>query len=243
MTKRLEGRIAIVTGAGRGIGAATARLFARHGAQVVLASRSKDEIIAVADAINTECGCTVAMAVQTNVSCEQDVENLFQRCSDEFGCAHIVVNNAGAIMVAPVWKTSIEEFRQVMNTNVDGMFLMSRAAFLQMKRSGISGSIIQIGSLAGIRGIEKFPGTAAYAASKHAVVGLTEVLAVEGNPLGIRVNCIAPGAVQTRMLEEAAPDLKSDTKPETIAESILYFADPLASPGVSGAVLEIHCNA
>lgn len=242
MAERLKDKIAIVTGAGRGVGAATACLFAREGARVVLASRTLSQVQSVADRINACSGKNQAVAVEADVRCEQQVESLFQCCVDEFGAADILVNNAGAVHVAPIWETSLEDFRSVMDTNVQGVFLCSRAAFLQMKRNAVQGSIIHVGSLAGIRGTEKFPGLASYVASKHAVVGLTESLSVEGRPFGIRVNCVAPGAVDTQMLREAAPHLNTETTPTDIARSILFFASA-QSESVTGSILEIHSNA
>ncbi|MBZ0256358.1 SDR family oxidoreductase, partial [bacterium] len=103
--------------------------------------------------------------------------------------------------------------------------------------------IVHISSLAGIRGTEKFPGMSAYVVSKHGVIGLTESLSVEGRPYGIRVNCVAPGAVDTQMLREAAPQFKTETEPADIAQAILYLSDPVQAASVTGAVIEVHSNA
>ncbi|MEW6234072.1 MAG: SDR family NAD(P)-dependent oxidoreductase [Candidatus Omnitrophota bacterium] len=243
LEKRLEGKIAIITGGGRGIGAAAARLFAREGARVVIASRSDNELRSVVESIDKELDSGSAEAILTDVSREEDVVRLFQETQDRFGSLDILVNNAGAIAVSPIEEMTYGAWRHTLAVNLDGAFLCSREAFRYWKRTGKGGAIINISSLAGIKGTEKFPGFCAYTAAKHGVVGLTESLSVEGKALGVRVNCIAPGAVDTQMLCEAAPFLHTETKPEDIAKAILFLADENQSGKVTGAVIEIHSNA
>lgn len=132
-------------------------------------------------------------------------------------------------------------WREIFAVNTEASFLCAREAFTLMKKSGRGACILNISSLSGIRGQIKFPGTAAYAASKSALIGLTEVLAVEGKPYGIRANCLAPGAVETRMLREAAPFLKTNTKPEDIAKLILNLCDP-TSHVLNGSTIEVFSN-
>lgn len=234
---RLDNKIAVVTGGGRGIGAATAQLFAAEGARVVVASRSQDELESVC------AGSQGRIAgVVTDVAQESEVSRLFEETKRRFGLIDILVNNAGILRLAPLQDMTAQDWDAVLSVNLRGSFLCAREAFRQMRQAGRGGSVINISSLAGIRGVEKFRGTSAYAASKHGLIGLTEVMAVEGRPLGIRVNAIAPGAVDTKMLREGDTTLKTSTKPEDIAKTVLYLADDNASPKVTGAVMEIHCN-
>jgi NAD(P)-dependent dehydrogenase (short-subunit alcohol dehydrogenase family) len=235
---RLDNKIAIVTGGGRGIGAATARLFVEEGAKVVIAARSVDELRSVC---SDTCSDRI-LGVPADVSDESQVGVLFAETKRKFGNIDILVNNAGVIRVRPIQEMTIDDWDAVLAVNLRGSFLCAREAFRVMKETGRGGSIVNMSSLAGIRGVEKFPGTSAYAASKHGVVGLTEVLAVEGRGVGIRVNCVAPGAVDTRMLREGAPLLKTSTSPEDVARTILFLSDERQSRKVTGAVIEIHSN-
>jgi NAD(P)-dependent dehydrogenase (short-subunit alcohol dehydrogenase family) len=239
----LNGKIAIVTGAGRGVGAATARLFAREGAKVVLASRSQADLDRVAAEIKAEVGAGYTLSIPTDVSDEGQVEALFQQTLAQFGPVDILVNNAAIIEVRDFIEMDLATWEQVMSVNVRGTFLCSREAFRQMSQNGQGGAIVNLSSLSGVRGPEKFKGFSAYIVSKYGVLGLTESLAVEGKPYNIRVNCISPGAVDTAMLKKAAPFLKTNTTPEDIARTILFLADSVQSGHINGANLEIFSNA
>ena len=118
----------------------------------------------------------------------------------------------------------------------------SREAFRRLSTLGHGGTIVNVSSLGGVRGTEKFAGFTAYTVSKFAVVGLTESLAVDGRSLGIRVNCVAPGAVDTRMKHEAAPFLDTVTTADDVARVIRFLCDDEESGALSGAVIEIHSN-
>jgi NAD(P)-dependent dehydrogenase (short-subunit alcohol dehydrogenase family) len=236
----LENKIAIVTGAGRGIGAATARLFAREGAKVVLASRSEKELYGVAGEIEQAGG--TCLAVPTDISEENQVQALFNRTRDTYGPVDILVNNAAAYEKKAFAEMDLATWESVMNVNIRGTFLCSREAFRQMIAAGKKGVLVNLTSLSGVRGPEKFPGSSAYVVSKYGVLGLSEILAVEGRPHGIRVNSIAPGAVDTVMLQKAAPFLKTTTTPDDIARTILFLADNAQSGHITGANLEIFSN-
>ncbi|HEX2912862.1 MAG TPA: SDR family oxidoreductase [Chloroflexia bacterium] len=240
MSGALEHKVAIVTGAGRGIGAATARLFAREGARVVLASRSQEELDSVVAEIKQAGG--EALAVLTDVSNEQQVQALFEKTLETYGPLDILVNNAATVENKPFIEMDLETWEHVMAVNVRGPFLCSRAAFRQMISAGKGGAIVNLSSLSGVRGPEKFPGTSSYVVSKYGVMGLTEVLAVEGKPYGIRVNCVSPGAVDTVMLKKAAPFLKTQTTPDHVARTIFHLADDTQSGHVTGANIEIFSN-
>lgn len=238
----LKGKVALITGAGRGIGEACARLFAEQGASVILASRSEAELYRVAESIQAEFGEERALAVPTDVGEEESILNLFRRALETFGPIDILVNNAATIEVIDFIDLETSLWDQLMAVNLRGAFICSREAFRQMAKSGRGGSIIQLSSLSGIRGTEKFPGFSAYTVSKHGIVGLTESLAVEGKALNIRVNCIAPGAVETAMLKKAAPFLKTSTMPMDIAKIALFLADENQASSLNGAVIEVHSN-
>jgi len=242
MSEKLKHKVAVVTGAGRGIGAATARLFARQGALVVLASRSVSEIRTVADQINNEGTGRRALAVPTDVSQEDQVLRLFDTVKASFGPLDILVNNAAVVEVCDFVEMELKNWEKVMAVNVRGVFLCCREAFRQMVAGKKSGAIINMASLSGVRGPEKFKGLSSYVVSKYGVLGLSEILAVEGKPYGIRVNSIAPGAVDTAMLKQAAPFLQTKTRPEDIAKTILFLADDGQSGHISGANIEIFSN-
>lgn len=233
----------LITGGGRGIGAAAARLFAAQGANVMIASRTLDQLEQVAESANSALGQQHIFTHAADISQPDDVEALFLQVKQRMGRLDVLVNNAGAICLEAFEQMPLDRWEQMMNINLRGPFLCGQAAFALMKENHNGGSIINISSLAGIRGAEKFAGTSAYVSSKMALIGLTEVMSVEGKPYGIRVNAIAPGAVDTQMLRDALPHLQTQTRPEDIAPSILYLADPKQSGPVTGTVLEIHCNA
>jgi NAD(P)-dependent dehydrogenase (short-subunit alcohol dehydrogenase family) len=238
----LAGRVAIVTGGGRGIGAATAALLAGDGARVVIGSRTVEELEATARTISAAAGAGRVLAVPTDVADEAAVVRLFDEALARFGDLDLVVNNAGAFAGGAFADLDAATFDRVQAVNVRGVFLASREAFRRFRALGHGGAIVNVSSLGGIQGTEKFAGFAAYTASKFAVVGLTESLAVEGRTLGIRVNCVAPGAVDTRMMREAAPFLRTATTPADVARTIRFLCDERESGTLNGAVLEIHSN-
>lgn len=242
MGSSLQGQVAVVTGAGRGIGAATARLFAAEGAAVVLASRTGSELEAVRGEIAATAGADRVLAVATDVASEADIVALFRQTLERFGDLHVLVNNAGTFRGAPVEELSADDWDAVMAVNARGPFLASREALRHFRALGHGGAIVNLSSLGGLRGTPKFKGFAAYSVSKFAVVGLTECLAVEARELGVRVNCVAPGAVDTRMLHEAAPFLRTETSPDDVARTIRFLCDDAEAGSITGAVLEIHSN-
>ena len=238
----LRGKLAVITGGGRGIGAAAARAFADSGAKVALLARTRSELQTVARGIDARHGAGTAWYEAIDISDEAQVKAAFQKLRKERGPADILINNAGIFVKAEVEAHSAQDWDRVLAVNLKGAFLCSREAFAHFKESRRGGSIINIGSLAGVRGTEKFPGGSSYVASKFALVGLTEALAVEGRPHGIRVNCVAPGAVDTEMMRKAVPQLKTNTKPENIAGTLLYLSDLSQSGPVTGALIEIFSN-
>src|SRR5205085_556520 len=153
----LDQKVAIVTGAGRGIGAATARLFALEGAKVVMASRSQEQLEAAASRIGQEGAIGQILTVPTDISDEAQVQKLFGQSLAQFGPVDILVNCAATIEVRPFLEMDLATWQEVMATNVQGTFLCSREAFRQMSQSGKGGAIVNLSSLSGVRGPEKFP--------------------------------------------------------------------------------------
>jgi NAD(P)-dependent dehydrogenase (short-subunit alcohol dehydrogenase family) len=246
------GRVALVTGGGRGIGAATARLLARQGAAVAVASRSEDEIDAVAREI--EAGGGKALAVYLDVTDEGSVAAAFDRTRAAFGPVDVLINNAGTPGVPlPVAQTELSDWRRVFDVNVTGTFLCAREAMPRMA-SAEWGRIVNISSAAARH---PMAGMAAYGASKAALDQLTRVLALEGEPHNVAVTGVYPGVIDTKMQEESrafGPDLIGKQlhrmfngyrdfgmlrTPEEPAELISYLCTPEAGR-LNGHVLRLE---
>jgi len=199
---RFAGRVALVTGAGSGIGEATALRLGREGAAVAAADLSEPAAASTAGRIRQAGGRAVAFAA--DVSRDADCRRLVAETIGQLGGLDILVNNAGIGAVGTVLETDEATFEQVMDVNVKGTFLLSKAALPAMiaRKAGV---IVNTASIAGVRGI---PQRAAYTASKHAIVGLTRAMALDHVKDGIRVNCVCPGTVDTpwvgRLLGQAA---------------------------------------
>jgi NAD(P)-dependent dehydrogenase (short-subunit alcohol dehydrogenase family) len=236
---KLAGKVALVTGASRGIGGAAAQLFAAEDAAVVLAARDTDALNANVRAIEAAGGR--ALAVVTDVADEANVAALFARTAAEFGPVDILVNAAGAVANVPFERMDLATWEGVLGTNLRGTFLCCREAFRAMIPRG-GGVIVNFSSLSGVPKVEKFPGLSAYVVSKFGVAGLSEILAVEGRPHNIRVVAVSPGAVDTEMLRQAAPHLKAGMTPEQMARILLFLVGPDAAP-LHGTNLEIYSNA
>ena len=225
MSKLLEGKVAIVTGAGRGIGRAIALALARQGADVALAARTEADLMAVKAEIEhiarTVGGQQRALVVPTDVADECAVRNLVAATHEAFGRLDIVINNAGAAVKAPLAGTSTEDWDRLMAVNARGPFLVCREAIPLMRAVG-SGFIVNVASVVGVKG---YADQAAYSASKHALVGMTEALAQEVKPFGIRVHLICPGGVATDMVKHMRPDIDAADliAPEEVAEIVLFL--------------------
>jgi NAD(P)-dependent dehydrogenase (short-subunit alcohol dehydrogenase family) len=234
----LAGRVAVVTGASRGIGAATAAAVAAAGAHVVLAARDGAALEGVAGRIRGAGGR--ATAVPADVSDEAAVERLFAAAL-RAGPVSALVCAAGVLTPAPFGGTTSDLWHETLGVNLTGTFLCCRAAFTVMARAG-EGRIVNIASLSGVYATEKFPGLAAYNVSKYGVIGLTEAVAVEGREHGISAICLSPGAVDTEMLRRANPALRPGLTPADVAELIVALLDSPLAP-VSGANIPLFSNA
>jgi NAD(P)-dependent dehydrogenase (short-subunit alcohol dehydrogenase family) len=237
-TRWLTGRLAVVTGASRGIGAATATAVAAAGAHVVLAARDRPALDGVAGRIKDAGG--QATPVPTDVSDEAAVERLFAEVAG-VGQVGALVCAAGVLTPAPFAETTTAMWDETLGVNLRGTFLCCRTAFTAMVPAG-AGRIVNIGSLSGVYATEKFPGLAAYNVSKYGVIGLTEAIAVEGREHGISAVCLSPGAVDTEMLRRANPALRPGLTPDDVAELIVALLDGPLAP-VSGANIPLFSNA
>jgi NAD(P)-dependent dehydrogenase (short-subunit alcohol dehydrogenase family) len=242
----LTGRVAIVTGGGTGIGAATARLLAEHGADVVIAARTVDDLERTSSAVETATGRR-CLAVRTDIKDEAQVGQLVQRTVDELGRIDILVNNAGGTRMGPLSALPTKGWDASFDLNVRSAYFCTREAgkHLLAQRSGV---IVNISSDAGVHGVK---GGAHYAAAKSALQMFTTVTAAEWGPHGIRANCIAVGAVASERASAAwdvaglnPADLGSQTplgrvgRPDEVAAAILFFASD-ASSFITGQTLSV----
>jgi meso-butanediol dehydrogenase/(S,S)-butanediol dehydrogenase/diacetyl reductase len=190
---RFTGKVVIVTGAGSGIGAATARRFADEGAHVVLAGRTEEKLRKVAQAIPADR----ALVCVTDVSCLDQVQRMVQTAVGRFGRVHVLVNNAGVAPEGKVTEASPEDWRQVMSVDVDGVFHGCRAAIPELIKTG--GSIINVSSVSGL-GADW--GMSFYNAAKGAVSNFTRALAMDHARDGIRINAVCPSLTRTNLTED-----------------------------------------
>jgi NAD(P)-dependent dehydrogenase (short-subunit alcohol dehydrogenase family) len=196
MSKRLEGKVAVITGAASGIGAATAKIYVEQGARIVLGDIQDEAGVALAEALG---GSSTAIFRHCNVTNEDHVQGLVDAALSEFGQIDVMFNCAGIVgAVGPMSTTPADEWKLTIDIMVNGVFYGMKHASRHMKEAG-SGSIISMSSTAGVMG---GLGPHAYTAAKHAVVGMTKNLAAEVGGFGVRVNCIAPAGMATPMVAE-----------------------------------------
>jgi 3-oxoacyl-[acyl-carrier protein] reductase len=250
VTLSLKGKVALVTGGSRGIGAATVRLFVRAGAKVVFnyvrAASEAEKLVA-------ECGADVCHAVQADLTGTSTAETLVKAAIDRFGALDILVGNHG------IWPSenvaidtmSDEQWHQTVAVNLDSIFALVKHSVAQMKRQKSGGYIVLVSSTAGQRGEA---GHADYAATKGALISMVKGLSTELAPFGIRVNCVAPGWVQTDMSGDALQDpnrgreifatipLGRVATPEEIAGPILFLCSKYAG-FITGEIFNVNGGA
>ncbi|HEY6137235.1 MAG TPA: SDR family oxidoreductase [Thermoanaerobaculia bacterium] len=215
-------RIAVITGASSGIGASCARKLAERGARVVLFARSLDKLREIAARHEDRM-----LAVSGDVAEEADIERLFAETESRFGACDLLINNAGMIDPKPMEATSADDWDRMFAVNVRGAFLCARRALRAMPGGA---AIVNVASISGVAGPEKFPGWISYCASKGAVISMTEAMAVELKGRGVRVNCVSPGSVDTKMWAEASGGAPADMTPDEVAETILFLASERSRP-------------
>jgi glucose 1-dehydrogenase len=245
----LQGKVAIVTGAGVGMGAATARLLAARGASVVVSDINAQTAAQTVEAIRSAGG--TAHAVRTDVTDEAQVEALVAEAVAIFGKLDCAVNNAAITPdVLPIHEADMAVFDKVLNVDLRSVMLCMKYEIRQILAQGTSGSIVNIGSVSSVR---PQPNNAAYVAAKHGVIGLTKTGSIEYAPRGIRVNAVLPGAIDTPMLRGAlettgfteadfAPALSlfgRFGKPEEVAEASAWLCSD-ASSYVTGHSLAVE---
>jgi NAD(P)-dependent dehydrogenase (short-subunit alcohol dehydrogenase family) len=239
---RFGDKVAVVTGAGVGIGRAIAEGFAREGARVAIVDRDGRAAAVVAEDI----GGDRAIAVTTDVSSEEQTRAMAEAVLERFGRIDILVNNAGVRFIAPFPEMSLEQWQTTMDVNLTGTFLCTHAVVPAMLAQG-RGKVVNVASTTGILALTK---RSAYAASKAGVIGLTKALAFELSEQGIWVNAVAPGPIETPLnaayfedeamtatLRKEIP-LRRWGQPAEVTEAILFLASD-ASDYVSGAVLAV----
>lgn len=232
-----QNKVALVTGAGSGMGLATAKAFAEEGAAIVLADQNENQARAAAEELIRN-GCT-ALAIRCDVTDEPQVEEMVARTVSHFGRLDAAFNNAG-IMPPDVETADVnaEDYDRVMSINLRGVWCCMKYELVQIRKQG-SGAIVNNSSIGGLIGI---PGRAAYHASKHGVLGLTKSAALEYAARGIRINAVCPGTINTPMVAEMMaryPEAMKDAvkqaaigrmgEPEEIAAAVLWLCSPAAS--------------
>jgi NAD(P)-dependent dehydrogenase (short-subunit alcohol dehydrogenase family) len=248
---RLTGRIAVVTGAGRGIGAAVARALAQAGARVALAARTREQVEQVAAELRS--AGQDAIGLTCDVADPESVAQLARAVGDRLGPADILVANAGIGYSGPLARTRLEDWNRVMTVNATGAFLCTQA-FLPGMVERRRGRVVYVASVAGLTGGKYI---AVYAASKHAVLGLMRSAAAEVADTGVTVNAVCPGYVDTEMTQESIARIVEKTgksrdealaaivattpqrrliSPEEVAHAVLSLCDELAA-GINGEAL------
>ena len=237
-------RVAVITGAARGIGRRAAEVLAAAGYEIVLTDlQPAAETAAVVRRSGRE-----VLDVPGDVSFEPHVTALAVQVRERFGRADVLVNNAGIALITPAEKTSTEQWKRMLDVNLTGPFLLCRAFGRIMLEAG-AGSIINVASIAGLRGIAD---RAAYNSSKHGLIGLTRTLAAEWGGRGVRVNAVCPGWVKTDMdaADQAAgtyddADITGQVpmgrfaSPGDVAAAIAFLADPASSGFINGVTLPV----
>ena len=217
---QLEGQVAIVTGAGTGIGRSTALLLARDGAAVVVAARTVADLESVAAEIEAEGG--KALAIPTDVSVEEQAEALIAKTVEAFGRIDVLVNNAGTNVRASIDKVTTPDWNLILGSNLNGTFFCTRAAIPHMMAQQY-GKIINVSSGAGKRGSAT---RAAYSAAKHAVVGFGDAVAKDMKEHGIAVTAVLPGPIHTPLRRRSVPDEDPNLliSADEVGEVILFLA-------------------
>ena len=219
MEKRLAGKVAIVTGASRGIGRAISLALAKEAATIVLAARAMDKLKQTAEQVTAVGG--KAEIVPTELTEEQSIKNLVKVTGERFARLDILVNNAGITHSAKLEETSTEDWDRCHQVNARAPFILCREALPLLKKAQAA-YIINIASVVGVKG---YPLQSAYTASKHTLRGMTISLAEELRGSNIRVHLLCPGGVDTDLVQQVRPDIKKQDlmQPEEIAELVLYL--------------------
>ena len=236
---KLQDKVAVITGGASGIGAATARLFVQEGAKVVLVDLNEEKGKAFEAELKAQNAD--ALFVKANITSEEEVQNIFKETIAAFGKVDVVFNNAGIGRVTPTENLEYAEWRNTVNVDLDGVFLVAREAIREMLKSG-GGTIVNTASMYGWVGS---PGSAAYNAAKGGVINLTRSLALEYATRNIRVNALAPGFIDTPIIPEESKEVLKTMTPmqrlgqsEEMAKAVLFMASDDSS-FMTGNVLTV----
>lgn len=211
-------QLAVITGASRGIGEALSRRLAAKGMSLALISRESQKLRSLEKELGSMTRCR---AFPCDFAENFSAEELFSRIEKALGAPNYVVNNAADLVMKPLVETMETELTRLFRINVTAPYLLTQAFFASVARSKPApAAIVNVASVAGVQDFEKFPGLSAYSASKAAVIALSQSSALEGASLGIRVNALCPGAVDTEMLQKAAPQITERLTPARVAEEI-----------------------
>ena len=247
MYQDLKGKVAVITGGRRGMGKADALLFAQNGAKVVVADISQEECQLVADEIEKAGG--QALAVKCDVTSEKEIAGMVEKTIDKFGKVDILVNNAGICQFKPFLELSEEEWQKTLDINLKGYFLCAKACAKEMVKQK-SGVIVNIASIVMGQMGKGMAGLAHYSASKGGIAALTKSLALELAKENIRVNAIAPGAIDTPMAASAKSDQKMLEQTlamiplgrmgeaEDIANAVLFLSSDVSSY-ITGSIVVV----
>ena len=233
--REFEDRVAIVIGASSGIGLSVATSLASQGAKVIMFARSHDRLDEIC---RSHPGRMIA--VSGDATRPEDIDRLFSETESSFGPCELLVNSAGTIHPQRAEEMSLEDWDAQFAINIRGVFNACKRAIPAMAVAG-RGSIVNVASISGVPGPQKFPGFAAYCASKAAVISFTECLAVEVKDRGIRVNCVSPGSVDTPLLRQASETLHPDMSPDEVAGAILFLLSDRSRP-VNGQNLHVFSS-
>lgn len=255
----MQGRHALITGAGTGIGAAIARALAQTGCRITLCGRTHDKLQAQAEALRAQMPDVAVLIAPMDVGDEPAVQAAVQQAQARFGPINILINNAGQAHSQPFAKTDAAMWQQMLNVNLTGTYHCIQAilpGMLEAAKTGTPGRIVNIASTAGLKG---YAYVSAYVAAKHGVVGLTKALALELARKGVTVNAICPGYTETDIVREAVHNIvaktgKSETEarqalaasnpqqrlvqPDEVAQSVLWLCGP-GSDAINGQAIAI----
>ncbi len=224
----LKGKVIIITGGGRGIGAAMARRFAEEGARLVLLAREEQELLKVQEEIDNKTGADV-LVVPGDVSVESDVYLVVEKAVERFGRIDVLVNNAGLYIEKPITECTLDEFQALVDVDLKGLFLMTKAVLPYMKQQG-QGHIVNMASEVGLSGV---PNQALHSMCKFGVIGFSQSLHHELRTENIKVSYICPGPTNTW----DDPEPSKLLRPEDVAEAVLFVLTTHANAVVNEIII------